>query len=182
MKKGILCLLVIMGIGLILVAGCTTSTSSGTSGTATAPGNHALSQKETAVLVNGTYAINASIEQIEVDRSQSGDHTVDIYIHAQNVGTSPVQLQWFSSITDADGVTHGGIGLSHGGSGAVSAILRPGDAGTARDYVVIDSDKDYNALAKGATLRVFFTTEPLSPNEAPVGFSTAWTLNPAVFT
>jgi len=182
MKKGILCLLVILGVSLILVAGCTTSTSSGNSGATTAPGNHALSQKETAVLVNGTYTINASIEQIAVDRSQSGDHEVDIYIHAKNNGPAPVQLQWFSSITDADGVTHGGIGISHGGSGAVTAILGPGDADTARDYVVIDSDKDYNALAKGATLRVFFTTEILSTNEAPVGFSTAWILNPAVFT
>jgi hypothetical protein len=29
---------------------------------------------------------------------------------------------------------------------------------------------------------VFFITEPLSQNETPVEFSTAWALNPAVFT
>lgn len=189
MKKGILCILVILGACLILVAGCTTSTSSpdGNSGASGTAGNHALRQEETAVLVNGTnngtYAVNASIEQIEIDRSESGAHVIDIYIHAQNAGTSPVrQLQWFSSITDAEGVSHGGIGISHGGSGAVTNILGPGEAGTARDYVIIDSDKEYRALTKGATLHVFFTAEPLSRNETPVGFSTAWTLNPAVFT
>jgi hypothetical protein len=187
MKKGILCLLVTLGVCLILAAGCTTTTSSttgtsGNSGASGTTGNHALSQKETAVLVNGTYSVNVSIEEITVDRSQSGSPVIDIYIHAKNDGTSPIQLQWFSSIVDANGVSHGGIGISHGGSGAVSAILGPGDADTARDYVVIDSDTDYRALANGATLEVFFITEPLSQNETPVEFSTAWALNPAVFT
>jgi len=177
MKKGIFCILAMLGISLVLVAGCTSSTTS-TSGTS---GNHALNQEVMAVLVNGTYAVNASIEQITVSPSQSGNHVVNIYVHAINAGTAPIQLRWFSRITGANGVSYGGIGISHNGSGAETGILQPGESETARDYVVIGSDTDYKALANGATLEVFFMTEPL-PGQATVDFSTAWTLNPAVFT
>jgi hypothetical protein len=189
MKRGIICTLVILGVSLILVAGCTTlpsgsTTASGISGGASAvsaTGHPVLTQYETAVLVNGTYAINASVEQITPGRSQSGNHEVDIYIDAKNTGTTPVQMRWFSRITDSQGVSFGGVGISHNGSGAETAILMPGVSDTPRDYVVIDSDKDYAALASGATLEVFFATEPLT-NQNPVEFSAAWTLNPAVFT
>jgi len=187
MKKGILYIFAILGVSLILVAGCTTSVPGNTSTaspvhTTGTTGNPVPGQGETAVLVNGTYAINASIEQITAGRSQSGNHEVDIYITAINAGTTPVQLRWFSRITDVAGISFGGTGISHNGSGAETAIIMPGGAETPRDYVTIDSDKDYAALASGATLEVFFTTEPLLPNQTPVAFSTAWTLNPAVFT
>jgi hypothetical protein len=189
MKRGVICTFVILCVSLILVAGCTTLPSgntntsgvSGGTGAVSATGHPVLSQYETAVLVNGTYAINATIEQIAPGRSQSGNHEVDIYINVKNTGTTPVQLQWFSRITDAQGVSFGGIGISHNGSGAETAILMPGVSDTPRDYVVIESDKDYAALANGATLEVFFATEPLT-NQAPVEFSAAWTLNPAAFT
>jgi hypothetical protein len=177
MKKGIVCILAMLGISLILVAGCTSST---TSSPASIPATHAADQETTAVLVNGTYAVNASIEQITVSPSQPGNHVVNIYVHVINTGTTPIQLQWFSRITDAKGVSHGGIGVSHNGYGAETDVLPPGQSETARDYVVIDSDTDYHALANGATLEVFFMTEPL-PGQSTADFSTAWTLDPAVF-
>jgi len=190
MKCGIICTFVILCVSLLLVAGCTTlpsgntttyGISGGTSAVSSATGHPVLSQYETAALVNGTYSINATIEQITPGRSQSGNHEVDIYIDAKNTGTTPLQLRWFSRITDAQGVSYGGIGISHNGSGAETTILMPGVSDTPRDYVVIDSDKDYAALANGATLEVFFVTEPLT-NQTPVEFSAVWTLNPAAFT
>jgi hypothetical protein len=189
MKRGTICTFVILCVGLVLVAGCTTLSSgntttpgvSGGTSAVSATGHPVLSQYETAVLVNGTYSVNATIDQITPGRSQSGNHEVDIYIDAKNTGTTPVQMRWFSRITDAQSVSYGGIGISHNGSGAETAILVPGVSDTPRDYVVIGSDKDYAALANGATLEVFFATEPLA-NQTPVEFSAAWTLNPAVFT
>ena len=179
MKRGILCTFAILGICLILVAGCTTSTP-GINGTP-APGQTAPGQDEIAVLTNGTYAINASVYQITTGRSQSGSHEIDIYITARNTGTTPIQLRWFSRITGANGVSYGGVGVSHAGSGAETGPLEPGSQGTPRDYIVIGSDVDYKALANGATLEVFFVTEPLD-NQPPVSFSTEWILDPSVFT
>jgi len=170
-----LCTCAILGISLILVAGCTTST----------PGiksTHALNQNEVAELVNGTYAFNASIYQITAGHSQSGDHEIDIYITVMNTGTTPIQLKGFSKITGSNGVSYGGVGVSHGGIGVETDILGPGGQGTGRDYVIIDSDKDYEAMAQGgATLDISFVTEPLT-NETPVSFSAEWTLDPSVFT
>ncbi len=174
MKTGILCIFAILGISFILVAGCTTSTPGIT-------GTHALSQDDVAVLVNGTSAFNASIYQITAGRSQSGDHEIDIYIAALDTGTTPIHLHWFSRITGANGVSYGGVGVSHAGSGAETDELGPGDMGTPRDYVIITSDKDYEALSKGATLDVSFVTEPPA-NQKPVSFSAEWTLDPSVFT
>jgi uncharacterized protein YcfL len=173
MKKGIACILTVLGVSLILVAGCTSSTTS-SSATQTA------ARYDTVVLVNGTYAINASIEEITVFPSQSGNHVVNIYVNALNKGNTPIQLRWYSTITGANGVSYGGIGISHNGYGAETGVLRPGASETPRDYVVIGSDMDYQVLANGATLRVFFTTEPLN-DEAPVTFSTAWNLVPSDF-
>jgi hypothetical protein len=188
MKRGIIFAFVIFCVSMIIIAGCTSLHASNTTTPGISAGTsavsatgHPLSQYETAVLVNRTYTVNASIEQITPGRLQSGNHEVDIFINAKNTGTTPVQMRWFSRITDARGVSYGGIGVSHNGSGAETAILMPGVSDTPRDYVVVESDKDYAALANGATLEVFFATEPLT-NQTPVEFSAAWTLNPAAFT
>ena len=164
-----------LGISLILVAGCTSST---TIGPTTSSGTHAADRYATVMLVNGTYTIAASIEQITVSPSQPGNHVINIFMNAKNTGTTPIQLRWYSTILGANGASFGGIGVSHKGSGAETAILSPGLSDTPRDYVVIDSDTDYQALANGATLEVFFTTEPLN-GESPVDFSTTWNLVPS---
>ncbi|MFZ0005101.1 MAG: hypothetical protein WAK45_04380 [Methanoregula sp.] len=176
MRKDILCLFAVISVGVILVAGCTT-TSSGTTAAPSAPG-----QETVATLVNGTDAFNASIYQVTASRPQPGYHEINIYLTTLNTGNSTFKLHWFSRITGPNGVSYGGVGVSHGGSGQETDILGPGSEGTGRDYVIIDSDADYAAMAKeGATLNVSFVTEPLA-NETPMSFQTSWTLDPSVFT
>ena len=68
------------------------------------------------------------------------------------------------------GCSYGGIGVSHNGSGAKTAILMPGVSDTPRDYVVIDSDKDYAALANGLPLK-FSLPQSRSPTRLPWNFS-----------
>ena len=186
MKTGILCTIAMLGIiSLIFVAGCITSTppTSGTHDSAytSGTGNVPPGQDTIAMLVNGTCSFNASVYQITASSSSSGNHRIDVYVTATNTGTSPVQLRWFSTITTADGASFGGPWVSHGGYGAETDPIMPGGSETPRDYVTIDSDQAYQALRRGATLRVDFVTEP-SGNESPVSFSTTWTLNPADFT
>jgi len=191
MKRSIALTLAVLALSLILIAGCTSNTPAGTtSGTpvvsATAApsspsGGNLPTQREVLALKNGTCAVNASIEEISVDTSDSGAHKINIYVNARNAGKDPVQLHWYSRITGADGVTFGGVGVSHDGSGAESPPLGSGQAASARDYVVIDSEKEYAALSQGAVLEVFMTTEPLK-SESPVSFTAAWALSPAVFT
>ncbi len=189
MKRGIVAILAVLAFSLILAAGCTSTTPASTTGTptvsATTPsttaGGSLPNQSEIAVLTNGTYAVNVSLEQISVDTSDSGARTVDIYVNAKNAGKDPVTLHWYSRITGADGVSFGGVGVSHDGSGAETGPLGNGESETPRDYVVIDSDKEYAALSQGAVLEVFMTTEPKGA-ESPVSFTAAWSLNPALFT
>jgi len=190
MKRGIVAILAVLAFSLILAAGCMSTSPTGTTGTPTVSattsaatvGGNLPNQSEIAVLTNGTYAVNVSLEQISIDKSDSGAHTVDIYVNAKNAGKDPVTLHWYSRITGADGVSFGGVGVSHDGSGAETGSLgNNGASETARDYVVIDSDKEYAALSQGAVLEVFITTEP-NGAESPVSFTAAWSLNPALFT
>jgi hypothetical protein len=189
MKRGIVAILAVLAFSLILAAGCTSTPPASTTGTPTVSattlkvtdGGNLPNQSEIAVLTNGTYAVNASIEQISVDKSDSGAHTVDIYVNAKNAGKDPVTLHWYSRITGADGVSFGGVGVSHDGSGAETGSLGNGESETARDYVVIDSDKEYATLSQGAVLEVFITTEPKGA-ASPVSFTAVWSLNPALFT
>lgn len=191
MKHGIVITLTVLAFTLILIAGCTSNSPTGTTGTGTpvvsattttsSIGGNLPGQRAVLALKNGTSAVNASIEEISVDKSDSGAHTINIYINARNAGKDPVQLRWYSRITGADGKSFGGVGVSHGGSGAESVPLGNGESNTVRDYVVIDSDKEYAALSQGAVLEVFMTTEPLK-SENPVSFTATWSLSPAVFT
>jgi hypothetical protein len=124
--------------------------------------------------------ITASVSQIQVDSKGPDNHVIDIYITVTNTGTQSIRPVWYSKITDMSGKSHGGIGVSHGGSGATGNMLAPGYSHTARDYVLIDSDKDYSELAKGATLEVLVTGSP-SMDKLPVYFRTAWNIPPGFF-
>lgn len=185
MRYIIVPVLAVLVIALALAAGCTSapagSTAPGTAQPAAGTGSSALSQSQAAVLANGTYAVNATIDTITVDRSNDGNHQVNIYINAKNAGTGPVQLQWYSQLTAADGTTFGGVGISHDGSGAETNTLGPGQAEEARDYVSIDTNKEYSKLENGATLTVYFTTVPLE-KESPASFTATWKLPASVFT
>lgn len=185
MRYPIVPVFAVLIIAIALAAGCTSvpsgSTAAGTAQNPAASGTSVLDRTETAVLTNGTYAVNATIDSISVEKTDAGGHRVDIYIRAGNAGTAPVQLRWYSRLTTANGDTFGGVGISHGGDGAETAILRPGESDEARDYVNIDTDTEYAEFSERATLEVFITTEPLE-GETPVGFTAAWDLPAAVFT
>jgi hypothetical protein len=156
---------------LILVAGCTTGQSN--SGVPA----QSLKMNEPAVLQNGSYTVTTLIDHIDVDSSKPGKKIIDIYIKAINSGTQPIQLVWYSRITDPDGVAHGGIRVSHGGSGAAAPLLDPGASATVRDYVVIESDADFAALARGGILDVSFIGQQ-TESGSTVNFHTSWVIDP----
>jgi hypothetical protein len=81
---------------------------------------------------------------------------IDIYVVAKNTGKDMIRYTWFSKLTDLNGNTYGGIGLSHGGDGARTFWRPPGAAEAARDYVNVNSDQDLAVLSKGAILDVYF--------------------------
>ena len=184
MKTVIICLCALACIGLILAAGCTSGTgSNGTtvpSSAAGASGQAAVDQDRVISLSNGTYSFNASIDQISTTVLPSGSHEVDIFVRVTDTGTTPLQLQWYSTLTNAKGSSFGGIGVSHGGDGSETPPLGPGQPASGRDYVTITSDQDYQSLKNGAALTVNFFTEP-SGNQTPASFSATWTLDPADF-
>jgi len=187
MKTGVICLCALACIALLLSAGCTSGTgSNGTAaGTTASPatGMAGLDQDRVFSLTNGTYAFNASIDQISATALPSGGHEVNIFATVLNTGKTPVQLQWFSTLTSADGRSFGGVGVSHGGYGAETDPTWPGISASGRDYVTIPSDQDYQALKNGATLRIDFFTVPLAnqTGQPPVRSSATWTLDPADF-
>jgi len=156
---------------MILAAGCTTGQP--VSGVPA----QSLKMNEPAVLQNGSYRITTHIDHIDVDSSKPDKKIIDIYIRAVNSGTLPIQLVWYSRITDPAGVSHGGIGVSHGGSGAKTTPLDPGSSATVRDYVVIESDADFAALAQGGTLDVSFIGQ-LPESGSDVNFHTSWIIDP----
>ena len=160
---------------LILVAGCTTVAPAGTNSQSTG-----LTMNEPAVLASDKYSFNASVSEISVSEAKSGGRMVDIYINVKNTGTTPVRLNWFSTITDTAGISHGGVNVSHGGSGAHSTLLLPGRSEVSRDYVIVVSDKHYAALSRGATLDVAFTAQN-ETGETSVPFHATWTLDPKYF-
>ncbi len=180
-------LVLVLIASLLLAAGCTTRESgpaaapgAGLPGTLSPlPGTTVEAQKanEPAVMQNGTYTISASIDTLEVDSSKPGKKILDIYIRAVNTGTKPVQLVWYSKITDAAGRSHGGIGVSHGGSGATTTLLEPGYSETARDYIVIESEPAFAALEGGGVLDVSFIGQPASGGSKMM-FHASWAIDP----
>jgi hypothetical protein len=86
---------------------------------------------------------------------------IDIYITAIKTGPPLIQMPWFSTITDANGVSHGGVGVSHAGS-VETGPFAPGSQGTTPELCRNRLGADYEALAREATLEVSFVTEPLT--------------------
>ena len=187
MKKTVL--LVIM-VCILLIAGCTTqSSNAGSSGTvpptpssANPPGqSNSLPMDGHIVYTTAHTTFEVWIDSIEVDAVQENDDlSITIYVVAKNTGTKPIRLVWFSRLTDLNGKTYGGIGLSHSGSGARSNWIQPNMSEAARDYVTIRSDRDLTALAKGAVLDVYFMEKP--SDDIPVSlvsdYHTSWIINP----
>jgi len=168
---------------LLLAAGCTTTvpaaeqqTGSGLSGSGSQAAG--LKLNEPALLANGSWSITATVSQMDTSSSKPGRNILDIYIRATNTGSKPVLLTWYSKITTTDGKTYGGIGVSHGGSGAQTPPLTSGSSATVRDYIVVVSDEDFASLAKGGMLDVAFIAQE-SESTPPVAFFTAsWAVDP----
>jgi hypothetical protein len=183
-------IIIVLMTCLLLTAGCTTQSSgSGVQGT-TAPLPVSVDPlvQEKSLPMDGHMVHTTSNTSFEVwvdsfetgEVQANGDQELTIYVAAKNIGEKPVQLVWFCKLTDLNGKTYGGIGLSHGGSGARSGWIGSNMTEMARDYVNIRSDRDLSTLSKGAVLDVYFM-EKLS-DDIPVTlvpeYHTSWIINP----
>jgi hypothetical protein len=187
MKKTIV--LVILAC-LLLIAGCTTPTPNPGSSvtipkltlTTGLPGQEKLLPMDGHMVhTTPNTTFDVSIESFELGGVQdNGDQELTIYIAAKNTGRQPLRLVWFSKLTDKNGKTYGGIGISHGGNGARSGWMAPNDTQVSRDYVNIRSDLDLATLSKGAVLDVYFMEkfEDNVPIRMVPDYHTAWTIDP----
>jgi len=166
---------------LVLAAGCT-GTSSAPAATPTPTPTIQkvpVPVKDPSIIKSGNYSLTAAIDHIEVDSKESGKQ-VNIYLRLKNTGNESIRLVWYSKLTDKNGLSYGGVGVSHGGSGAATFIFDPDSTGTMRDYVTIDS-KDYAALKTGgATLDIVYADQK-NPLEPISGLNSTWTLEPVFF-
>ena len=123
----------------------------------------------------------AALYSIEVDPVQAnGDQTITIYAGITNTGNEVMREVWYSKLTDVNGKTYGGIGISHAGSGARTFWISHNNTEMARDYVNVRSDRDLAALAKGAVLDIYFMKYP-GDNETVSSvpdYHAAWTIDP----
>lgn len=187
-------------ISLLITAGCTSAPSQntlpGVVSTNPAPTGGAIGiptsivtiTPGTALPMNAEVALgtaekpfNVSIYSIEIDPpDESGKHVVNIYVGAKNTGAQPRNLTWFSKLTDINGKTYGGIGVSHAGNGARTRDVWPNTTEAARDYIVINNDKDFTTLSRGAVLDVYFLEYRTEGSPLIPDYHTAWIINPSV--
>jgi hypothetical protein len=185
-KTAILAILAV----LLLIAGCTTTSSPPNPPATILPstanplaGGKILPMTGNISLGSGNQTIDVALNSIEVEPVQeNGDQFITIYVTAINTGTKQVQLVWYSKLTDQNGKMYGGVGISHGGNGARSKWILPGNGDIPRDYVVVRSDRDLATLSKGAVLDVYFMNKP--SDDIPVSdvpdYHVAWTVNPGI--
>ena len=182
--------ILVITVCVLLVAGCTTTPATTTpsgqvSFAPTSPGKASLDpvlpMNGTVTLGSGNNTMELSLDSIEVDPStDSGNKTITIYVLARNTGTTPHQFVWFSKLTNTNGNSFGGIGISHLGSGARSGQIPPGKGEAARDYVVIRSAESFATLSKGAVLDVYFMEKISNETSMVPDYHVAWTVNPGV--
>jgi len=184
---------------LVLVAGCTTiSPDTGTpqpvSPVPTTPvptspvptpgvtevSNPVLPMDAEVVLGTGEKQFTVWIDSFEIDPpSEPGKQTITIYVAAKNTGTEPVQLVWFSRLTDVAGKIYGGIGISHGGTGARSGLITQNVTEAARDYVVVPVE-DFEKLSRGAVLDVYFMEKKSETVSLVPDYHVRWSVDPEI--
>jgi hypothetical protein len=177
---------------LVLFAGCTTispdtgtpqpvspvPTSSIPAPSVTATSGSLLPMDAAVVLGTGEKQFTVSIDSFEIDPpSEPGKQTITIYIAAKNTGTEPIQLVWFSRLTDVTGTIYGGIGISHGGNGARSGLITPNVTEAARDYVVVP-EADFEKLSRGAILDVYFMEKKSDTVSLVPDYHVRWAVDP----
>ena len=177
-------------VSLLVIAGCATSAPVPGSAAATATGTPAAVQAAAGsplpmdrhvTLGSGNKTVDVSVESFEVGpKEETGIRIVTIYVAAHNTGTRPVMMVWYSRLTDQEGKPYGGIGISHDGDGARTNWILPNGTEAARDYVVVNSDRNLALLSKGAVLDVYFMDKPseyANVSDVP-DYHVAWTINP----
>lgn len=177
-------------ITILLVTGCVSPSTPGTS-TAEVPTLPAsvdslmqgkplpMDAHVTHTTPNTTFEV--WFDSFEIDPvKENGDQELTIYVAAKNTGNQPLRMVWFCKLTDVNGKTYGGIGVSHGGNGARTDLIKPNRTEMARDFVNIRSDRDLATLEKGAVLDVYFMEKPsddIALSMEP-DYHTTWTINP----
>jgi hypothetical protein len=174
---------------LMLIAGCTTPSAINVTSHPTSPvptttptpvENPVLPMDAEVVFGTGDNQFTAWIDSFEIDPpSEPGKQTVTIYVAVKNTGTEPVQLVWFSRLTDVTGKIHGGIGISHGGNGARSGLITPNVTEAARDYIVV-SNEDFEKLSRGALLDVYFMEKKSDTVSLVPDYHARWSVDPAI--
>jgi hypothetical protein len=174
---------------LVLIAGCTTTspdtvtplpTSPVPTTTVTPVSNPVLPMDAEVVFGTGEKQFTASIDSFEIDPpSEPGKQTITIYVAVKNTGTKPVQLVWFSRLTDVSGKIYGGIGISHGGNGARSGLITPNVTEAARDHVVVP-EADFEKLSRGALLDVYFMEKKSDTVSLVPDYHARWSVDPAI--
>jgi hypothetical protein len=181
---------------LVLVAGCTTISSDTGSPQPASPvltqsvpapsetvvSNPLLPMNAAVVLGTGEKQFTASVDSFEIDpQSEPGKQTITVYVAVKNTGTVPVQLVWFSRLTDVSGRIYGGIGISHGGNGARSGLIYPNMTEAARDYVVVP-EADFAQLSRGAILDVYFMEKKSDTDSISLvpDYHIRWAIDPGV--
>jgi hypothetical protein len=174
---------------LVLIAGCTTippgpvspvPTPSVSTPTPTSVSNPVLSMDAKVEFGSGEKQFTAFIDSFEIDPpSEPGKQIITIYVAVKNTGTEPVQLVWFSRLTDISGKIYGGIGISHGGNGARSGLITPNLTEAARDYIVV-SDADFEKLSRGAILDVYFMEKKSDAVSLVPDYHARWSVDPGI--
>jgi hypothetical protein len=167
---------------LVFIAGCTTTSPpvSTPLPTVTTPPDPILPMDAQVVLGTGNTSFTAYIDSFEIDPpSEPGTQSITIYVAVKNTGTEPVQLVWFSRLTDVSGKIHGGIGISHGGTGARSGLITPNGTEAARDYIVVP-EADFDILSQGAILDVYFIEKKSDKPTLVPDYHIRWTVDPGV--
>jgi len=174
---------------LLLIAGCTAPapdivtplpTSPVPTTTVTPVENPVLPMDAEVVFGSGDKQLTAWIDSFETDPpSEPGKKTITIYVAVKNTGTEPVQLVWFSRLTDVTGKIYGGIGISHDGNGARSGLIIPNVTEAARDYIVV-SDEDFEKLSRGALLDVYFMEKKSDTVSLVPDYHARWSVDPAI--
>ena len=167
--------------GMLIAAGCSAPAAL-PAATGTPAGEKVLPMSGNVTLGSGNKTVNVFLHSIELDakgESESG-RTVTIYVAAENTGTEPVMLVWFSKLTDLNGNSYGGINVSHGGNGARTAWIQPKYTEAARDFIDRLTNQDLGVLSKGAVLDVYFFEKDGNTGavSAEPVYHAAWTIDP----
>jgi hypothetical protein len=141
--------LIFIIIFCLIVAGCTNVDSNQILKT-NEPTN--LKMNEPVNLQNDGNSIHASIDHINIDSSVPPNHIIHVTITVKNTGTKAFAPYWFSKFTDYGGISSGGLGFFEAGG----VLLYPDESQTSTEHIIINSDKKYAALKKGATMEVTF--------------------------